>query len=193
MYDLIESFTETPDLSFVFKMCNIRPTPALLDYRMRRNDKIYYHWHDDFGSAVLISNKKPKIKLNELTVPPIHTDSYGNFSIDRLIKISSQAIIFSGFDEDTNSDMLLISMLGLDTKCRTYLYYMNEWHHVSNLFIGFDNLFKFKNKFTISKNEDEAIYFPANNVESFLTSLPCSEAIFKHLTTKHKLDMSFLK
>lgn len=179
---LIESYTEIPNLSFIFKACRLKPYSYFFE---KRNNKItlYTWWFDEYGNSIrLDKNKKLKITYGDLSLDKTNivcTDLYYGLSIDKILKISKFAYVSYGTDEDMYQDCALVSFLGIDNYLRTYLYLYGYWQQVSPLLIGTKHLE------IIAKNLDLRYYkelpdtknvkLPCADARAWLTCIPISE------------------
>jgi len=185
---MVESYTEIPNITFLFKACRLKPHSYFFE---KKNNKIvlYTRWFDEFGNSFkLLKNRKLQIIYGDLSIDQdrlVCTDLYYGLDLKKIAKISKFAYISCGIDEDTYQDCILISMLGIDNYFRTYLYLYGYWQQVSTLLLGTKNLK------IIAKNLDinyykalsntENIRLPCSEAQTWLTSLPIKEDFFQTL------------
>jgi hypothetical protein len=187
---MVESYTEVPNLTFMFKACRLKPYSYFFE---ERNNKIalYTWWFDEFGNSFkLLKSRRLQIIYGDLALDRdkiVCTDLYYGVDIKKIAKISKFAYISYGIDEDLYQDCAIISMLGIDNYFRTYLYLYGYWQQVSTLTLGIKNIK------TIAKNLDlkynkalsntENIKLPCVEAQTWLTSLPIRDD-FSHTLEK---------
>ncbi len=140
---LAQSYTEIKNLFFIFKSCRLKPYDYFFE-RKTSNLILYRKWFDEFGNSLEINtNKRINITYNNLSLNKekiICTDLYYGLSIDKIAKISKLIYIFSGKDEDTYQDVIMVTFLGIDNYFRTFTIENDEWIQVSSLLLGMNNL-----------------------------------------------------
>jgi hypothetical protein len=185
---LAQGYSEIKELSFIIKSCRLKPYNYIFSHKNRDKKLILYtNWIDEHGNSLKIS-KKLKIKYNDLSLDHnkiICTDLYYGLSLDKIIKISKLAFIFTAKDEDLFQDCLIVAFLGIDNYLRAYLYLYDEWQQIAPILLGIKNLK------TIYKHIDapnfielkikENIPFPCLSPKGWITSLPVSNEFLQIL------------
>jgi hypothetical protein len=196
---MVESYTEIPNITFMFKACRLKPH----HFFEKKNNKIvlYTWWFDEFGNSFkLLKNRKLQIIYGDLSIDKdklVCTDLYYGLELKKIAKISKLAYISCGIDEDMYQECILLSMLGIDNYFRTYLYLYGYWQQVSTLLLGTKNLK------IIAKNLDlnyykalsnvENIRLPCKEAQTWLTSLPIKEDFFQILEKRCSIVSSIIK
>jgi hypothetical protein len=182
LINLVQSYTERENLSFLIKACRLKP----YDYVFGgRSDNIVLHrwWFDEYGNSMeLVKNKRIKLVFGDLRLDRekiISTDLYHGLSLDRVIKMSKLVYLCAGKDEDLYQDCFLLSFLGVDNYFRTYLYWYGEWQQVSPLTLGMKHLKLLLNNADIKTfrqlGNSENLPIPCISGQTWLSYLPPSK------------------
>lgn len=187
---LAEAYTEIKGLSFIIKMCRLKPFEKVIDLSLHR------HWIDEFGNSLKIKSKRLFLTYNNLAIKHSDlpcTDLYYGLSIDKIVKISKLAYLCHYKDEE---DYYVISLLGIDNYLRTYSYYQGEWKQIPSLTLGMKTLKFIANnqdiKYFLNSAKKENLPFPCQKGEEWLTLLPTSKVLAEILKTKHDAMFSFI-
>lgn len=183
---LTESYTEIVGLATIIKFCRLKPHSYVYE---KKNSKItlYDWWFDEYGNSLFIKDKKIKIIYNDLNIQTntICTDLYYGLSLDKILKISKLALIFSGKDEDLLQKSAFVTFLGIDNYLRSYSLMYNEWKQVSSLLLGIDNLKLLINNLDIRYFQELKInknfQAPCILEKAWLTYLPVSPNLLNQL------------
>jgi len=168
---LTSAWTEDPTLEFVIRACRLKPADMFEKY----SEKLILHhnWIDESGNRLeIISKKKIKIHLNDLTINRktlVTTDLYENLPLSKISKISNLALFLLGVEEDSGSDHILVSFLGIDGFLRSFCYIYGELHKIPNLYLGY-KLLKI-----IIENRDIKFFKELKIKESIV--FPCSRQL----------------
>jgi len=196
---LVESYTDIPNLAFIFRSCRLKPYSYFFE---NKSNKIvlYKWWFDEFGNSVKINNKRIKIIYGDLSLNRSKiscTDLYYGLSLDKILKISKLAYISFGTDEDMYQDCALISLLGIDNYLRTYTYMYGYWKQISSLFLGIENLkiiaknLGFQSYIELSNTKN--IKLPCVSARAWLTCIPVSEEFSYILDKQCGIALSILR
>ncbi len=190
--NLAESYSEIKEIGFIIRSCRLKPYDYVFKDR-NHTYKLYKIWFDEFGNFLkILKRKKIEFAYNDLSIERqklISTDLYYGLSLDKQLKISKLAFIFTGKDEDLDLECNFVALLGLDDYLRCFMYLYDEWVQVSPLLLGIKN-FKilFKNldvKYFIEvKNKNYPI--PCNSCKSWITSLPVPDKLVTELDRETK-------
>jgi len=191
---LAQSYSEIEELGFIIKACRFKPH----DYFENKINKLILHswWFDEYGNSIKIS-KKLKVIYNDLSLNRskiICTDLYYGLPIQKVIKISKLAYVFTGKDEDLLEDCFVISFLGIDNYLRTYSYLYGEWKQVASISLGIKPL-KTIWKHIGTKNFlelkiKENMPFPCLSAQAWITYLPASSDFSRILEKQHNVVSS---
>lgn len=178
---LVESYTELEGLSFIIKICRLKPHDYVFG---ERETKVSLHrwWFDEFGNSLVINGKQASIIYNDLRLDRkeiIGTDLYYSLTMDRVAKMSELVHLIAGKDDDLHQDCFLLSFLGLDKHLRSYLYLYGEWQQVSPLMMGLNNLEALANSTSLTKHyrqleNKEKCVMPCLSSQAWLSCLPAS-------------------
>jgi len=189
---LAEGFTEFKNLSFIIKLCRLKPIG--LFFKKDKNP-FQLNWFDEYGNTLNISRKKDiSIIYNNISIDRtkiMTTDLYYGLHINNILKISKLAFIVEGRDEDYNTDFYIISLLGLDNYLRTYMFMYGELKQVSPLILGLDNLQTISNnlKIRLFKSIKEKIDTPCQHTQSWLTSMPVHTGLCALIKNKSLVEL----
>ena len=180
---LAEGFTEFKGLSFIIKACRLKAINHFFEKRDNNNLKL--DWFDEFGNTLHIRKTK-KIKIfygnTDININKIiSTDFYYGLSLAKVVKMSNLAFIMTGVDDDFHEDFFLITLLGMDSYLRSYLYMYGDLQQVSPLIIGMQNLQMIYNNQNIRlfKRVRGEPFVPCQKHKSWLTSLPVHNGLKK--------------
>ena len=191
-----KAFTGIKELPFILTACRMKPVKYMLDHR--QNIPFYDYWFDEFGNSLKISNGKKRklfITYNDLRLQAslnnISTDLYYGLSLDRVVKMSKQVMLWMGKDEDKfGQKCYLLSFLGLDDHLRSYLHWDGEWKQISSLWLGVINLRRMgqaNKKIADEPLNEKDCPFPCVGAEGWLSFLPLSEDMLDALKQHEKL------
>lgn len=189
--ELIQSYTEVPELGFIVRACRLKPYPHVFEGYKGRN-QVQPWWFDEFGNSLEITKRK-KIKLtyNDLRLDMsgvICTDMYHGLSMDRVATISKLVCLCVGKDEDLNQDCALLTFWGLDNYLRSYLYWYGEWQTVSPLSLGMDclRLLAQNREIRYYQQLKMATPLPCVDAKSWLSYLPASGEFLATMDKQYK-------
>lgn len=194
---LVQSYTEIPNLAFIFKSCRLKPYSYCFE---KRNNKtvLYVDWFDEYCNSLKISKgKRIKIIYGDLSLDKNRiacTDLYYGLSLKKIFKMSKLAYISYGLDEDLYQDCAIVSCLGMDNYFRTYLYLYGDWQQVSTLILGIKNLELICENLNIKKYKEfsntENIVLPCAQAKTWLTYLPMKRDFVEILEKQYSIVSS---
>lgn len=187
---VVKAFTGIKELPFILTACRMKPVEYMQN-KGKENNAFYDYWFDEFGNTLKITNGKIQklfITYNDLRLNKelrdISTDLYYGLSLDRVVKMSKQVMIWYGKDEDKfDEKCYLLTFLGLDDHLRSYLHWYGEWQQVSPLWLGVVNL---RRMGKTKKIADEPLNqkdcpFPCVGAGGWLSFMPLSEDLLDAL------------
>lgn len=190
--NLVSSYTELPELSWIIKSCRLKPY-TLLTKEALDTIRLHNWWVDEYSNSLVLDKKKPSIILNDLKINRnllVQTDLYEKLSFDKIARISKLAFIMFGLEEDFNSEHYIISFLGLDGFLRTYVYLYGELLRYPNLYLGLKTLG------LISKNTDirtftelnikNNIIYPCTRQRSYICSWPPTKGMLAEMKEQNE-------
>ena len=179
---LAESYTEIKGLDFVIKSCRLKPYDYLF-LKKSPNIVLYKWWIDEFGNSFIIDDdKKIKIIFNDLRLNRKKitcTDLYNGLSINKISKISKLVYVYSGKEEDLNTEFAIIGFLGIDNYLRCFTNLYGQWLHISPLYLGLNNLLELSNnldiKYFININNNDNYLNTCEDGKAWISCMPVNE------------------
>ena len=134
---LAEAYTGWRGLSFVIKMCRLKPQSILSG---AHDLKLHLHdwWIDEYGNSLRIKpNKRLSLLLNdpEIKEKVINTDLYSCLPLDKIAKMSKLLYLLVGQDRD-RQDHAIIAFLGIDNFLRAFTLINSQWQPIAPLQLG---------------------------------------------------------
>jgi len=197
--NLVEGYTEIPNLAFIMMACRLKPYDYFFE---KRTNKIILErwWFDEFYNSFILKKKRIHIIYGDLRLNReliSCTDMYYGLSMSKISKMSKSVYITFGHDEDLFHDCISISFLGIDNFIRTYVYYYGEWLRVSPLILGIKTLVYFiKNKDSKLESQNKFLkntYLPCTSGKAWLSSLPMEEDFTQTLEQQCSIVASIFK
>jgi len=193
---LVEAFTELKELKNVIKYCRLKPLEFL--EKNKREIKLYRKWIDEFGNSILIKkNKKIETIVNDVSAFKYKktTDLYYGIGLDKILKISKNALIIKYIDED-NIENFLLCFLCIDNYLRCYHINDNEYEQISPLYAGINNIRKFAKNLNITKHKKIIINgfkIPCKDVVGWICLTPFDDSFLKDVEAKSVTLANILK
>lgn len=185
---LVSSYLGDSSYDFIIRACRLKPLNAMFGSKFNSQiTTLENEWVDEFGNILDISDKKPRVIFNNITLDRaalLSTDPYYSRRVCDLAANSKLAFILVGEDEDYLDEYYIVSLLGNDGYLRTYVYIYGKWEQYSSLCLGLKTLGAIAGSrdvkhFINVKNKVSTVY-PCGEWEAWITSWPASQA-FKQI------------
>lgn len=134
---LAEAYTGWRGLSFIIKMCRLKPQSMLSG---AHNLKLHLHdwWIDEYGNSLRIKhNKRLALSFNDPQIKErvINSDLYGCLPLDKVAKMSKLLYLLVGQDRD-KQDHAIVAFLGIDNFLRVFTLINGQWQSIAPLQLG---------------------------------------------------------
>lgn len=190
---LVESYTEYKDLSFIIRMCRLKPAGDL-------SLSLEKKWFDEYGNSLnIVKNKRVKIIEGDTSIDFSQitcTDLYDGLPIHKIAKVSRLVYVLTGKDEDFQEDHLIIAFLGIDNYLRVYYVYNGQMAACSPLNLGMKVLKSIVDnrdiKFYLELNNNEPVLFPCTNQKSWLSYYPFPNRFVEKVSKENELFSQLL-
>ena len=185
---LVESYTEYKDLSFLIKMCRLKPFGDL-------SLSLEKKWFDEHGNTLnIVKNKRLKIIEGDTLIDKsslICTDLYDGLSIQKIAKVSKLVYILVGKDEDFQEDHIIIAFLGIDNYLRVFYIYDGQLATCSPLNLGMKVLKSIVEdrdiKYYLELNNKDSVLFPCASQKSWLSFWPLPDRFARTISKESEL------
>lgn len=176
---LVQSYTEIGGLGFVIRSCRLKPCTYVFEGRDKRLN-LYRKWFDEFGNLLHVNNDRSiDITFNKISLKKekiISTDLYFGLELGKIVKISKMVHICHGATE-LGKSFVFMTFLGDDNYFRCYFSYHGEWHQVSPLLLGLENLLQIGQHeniqyFTHQENGKDNSPLPCLSAQHWISPLP---------------------